>query len=108
MAGAVIQVTSQFLGECIIDSIREQFPTRKIQRGDAYMDGGRHLLRMNMTLMSPDEKKQIELIYKLQVCEILARLKISQSQRWCKRAKKSKAELNAPKSSNFFIETFES
>ena len=56
MAGAVIQVASQFLGESIIDSVRKQFPTRKIQRGDAYMDGGRHLVRVNMILMSPDEK----------------------------------------------------
>jgi hypothetical protein len=63
MAGAVVQVASQFLGQSIIDSIRKQFPGRKTQRGDAYMDGGRHLLRMNMELIDSEDQEPIELAF---------------------------------------------
>jgi hypothetical protein len=63
MAGAFVQVASQFLGQSIIDSIRKQFPSRKVQRGDAYMDGGRHLLRMNIKLIHPVDKRLIQVAY---------------------------------------------
>ena len=63
MAGAAVQVSSQFLGQSIVDSIRKQFPAPKSQRGDAYMDGGRHLLRMNIEFISPDDQRQIEIKY---------------------------------------------
>jgi hypothetical protein len=63
VAGAAVQVASQFLGQSIVDSIRKQFPAGKTQRGDAYMDGGRHLLRMNIKLLDPEDQEQIEIAY---------------------------------------------
>ena len=63
MAGGAVQVASQFLGQSIIDSIRKQFPGHKTQHGDAYMDVGRHLLRMNMELIDPEDQEPIELAF---------------------------------------------
>jgi len=63
IGGAFIQVASQFLGQSIVESVRRQFPTRKTQRGDAYMDGARHLLQANINLMNAREKQLIEHAY---------------------------------------------
>jgi hypothetical protein len=63
--GGVFQVASQFLGQALIDSIRKQFPNKKTQRGDAYMDGVRHLLRTNLDFIEPDERPKIELAYEM-------------------------------------------
>jgi hypothetical protein len=62
-AGGVFTVASQFLGQALINSIRKQFPNKKTQRGDAYMDGVRHLLRTNLDFIEQDQRPKIELVY---------------------------------------------
>ena len=59
LGGGVFQVASQFLGQAIINNIRKQFPDQKTQRGDAYMDGVRHLLNTNFHLIDPEELVRI-------------------------------------------------
>jgi hypothetical protein len=63
--GGVFQVASQFLGQAIINSVRKQFPNQKTRRGDAYMDGVRHLLQTNLNLIDPDDRPKIEVAYEL-------------------------------------------
>lgn len=61
--GGVFQVASQFLGQAIINGVRKQFPDQKTQRGDAYMDGVRHLLQTNFQLIAPQEQRKIKIAY---------------------------------------------
>jgi len=63
VVGSVFQVASQFIGRTLVASICKQFPGRKTQRGDAYMDGARHLLRVNFHLIDPDDHPAIEKTY---------------------------------------------
>jgi len=63
IGGAFINVASQFLGQSIVESVRRQFPTRKTQRGNAYMDGARHLLRVNIELIDVNDKQEIVFAY---------------------------------------------
>jgi hypothetical protein len=65
LGGGVFQVASQFLGQAIINNVRKQFPNQKTQRGDAYMDGVRHLLRTNFDLIASDDRPKIEVAYEL-------------------------------------------
>ena len=63
IGGAFIHVASQFLGQSIVESVRRQLPTRKTQRGDAYMDGARNLLRVNIELINAKDKQRVEVAY---------------------------------------------
>jgi hypothetical protein len=66
-AGGVFQVTTQFLGLSIVESIRKQLPRCKVQRGDEYADGARNLLRTNLELMEPAEQAKIKTLLQLSV-----------------------------------------
>ncbi|KAH9960992.1 hypothetical protein BGW80DRAFT_1360633 [Lactifluus volemus] len=68
-AGAVFQVTTQFLGLSIVESIRKQLPRRKVQRGDEYADGARNLLRTNLELMEPADQAKIKTLLQLVVTD---------------------------------------
>ena len=61
-AGAVIQVTSQFIGQILVDSICKQFPRRKTQRGDFYMDLTQHIIDNNLTLINRNDKRVIQVM----------------------------------------------
>lgn len=63
LAGGAAQVSSQFLGQALIDCIRKQFPRQKVQRGDAYMDGVRYMLRTDIDLIITEDRPKIELAY---------------------------------------------
>jgi hypothetical protein len=62
-AGGTFQVASQFIGQSLVDSIRKQFPRRRMERGDFYMDGVRNLLRTNLELIHPGDKPRIQIAY---------------------------------------------
>ncbi len=48
LAGGTIQVTSQFIGQCLVDSICNQFPRRKTQHGDFYLEHTNQVLDTNL------------------------------------------------------------
>ena len=66
-AGGMFQVASQFIGVSLVESIRKQFPRRKEQRGDAYADQARNLLRENFELIDSNEHRRIQLLLELSV-----------------------------------------
>jgi hypothetical protein len=61
---ATFQVGSQFIGQAITDSIRKQFPSRKVQRGDWYADGASNLLQtnLNLKLISSSDQQTIKVL----------------------------------------------
>lgn len=62
-AGGIFEVTSQFVGQILVDSIRKQFPRQKTQRGDFYMDLTHHILDANLSLIKPNDKKSIRILF---------------------------------------------
>lgn len=65
LGSGVVHVTSQFVGQSLINSIRKQLPKQKMQRGDAYMDGVRYLLRTNFDFIEKGDRPKIDLAYNL-------------------------------------------
>jgi hypothetical protein len=61
-AGGIIQVTSQSMGQFLVDSIRKQFRRRKTQRGDFYLDQTNQVLDTNLSLIKPDDQQTIEVM----------------------------------------------
>lgn len=61
-AGGVFQVTSQHIGQCLVESIRKHFPRQKTQRGDFYVDLTYHILDTNLSLIKPCDKRTIEIM----------------------------------------------
>lgn len=66
-AGGIFQVTSQLVGQSLIDSIRKQFSRRKTQRGDFYLDLTHHVLDTNLPLIKRDDKQLIEVMFEASV-----------------------------------------
>jgi hypothetical protein len=65
--GGVFQVTSQFIGQTIVEGILKQFPCRKVQRGDLYADQARNLLQTHLELIDIAEQTHIENLLSLLV-----------------------------------------
>jgi hypothetical protein len=70
-AGGVFQVTSQYIGQCLVESICKQFPRQKTQRGDFYVDLTYHLLDANLSLIKPEDKLTILMMIEKSVIESL-------------------------------------
>lgn len=62
-ADGVFHVTSQFIGQTIIDGIRRQFPQRKTERGDYYVDLTQNILEANLPVIKPNDKQIIEVMF---------------------------------------------
>jgi hypothetical protein len=71
-ASGIIQVTSQSMGQILVDSIRKQFPHRKTQRGDFYLDYTNQVLDTNLSLIKPDDQHTIKVMLETSVPVILA------------------------------------
>ncbi|KAN0105402.1 hypothetical protein V8E52_011069 [Russula decolorans] len=61
-AGGIFQVTSQHIGQCLVESTRKQFPRQKTQRGDFYVDLTYHILDANLSLIKPRDKRTIQIM----------------------------------------------
>lgn len=66
-ASKIIQVTSQSIGQILVDSIRQQFPRRKTQRGDFYLDNTNQVLDTNLSLIEPDDQHTITVMLETSV-----------------------------------------
>jgi hypothetical protein len=66
-AGGIIQVTSQSMGQILVDSIRKQFPGRKTQRGDFYLDHTNQVLDTNLSLIKLDDQHTIKVMLETSV-----------------------------------------
>ncbi len=69
-AGGIFQVTSQHLGQYLVEGIRKQFPRRKTQRGDFYVDLTYHILDANLSLINPHDKHTIRRMIRKSVFKI--------------------------------------
>lgn len=67
LAGGIVQVTSQSIGEFLVDSICQQFPGRKTQRGDFYLDHTNQVLDANLSLIKPDDQRTIKVMLETSV-----------------------------------------
>jgi hypothetical protein len=70
-AGGVFQVTSQHIGQCLVESLRKQFPRQKAQRGDFYVDLTYHILDANLSLIKPCDNRTIQIMMEKSVLELL-------------------------------------
>jgi hypothetical protein len=66
-ASGIVQVTSQSIGQILVDSIREQFPHRKTQRGDFYLDHTNQILDTNLSLIKRDDQRTIKVMLETSV-----------------------------------------
>lgn len=66
-AGGIIQVTSQSMGQILVESIRKKFPHRMTQRGDFYLDHTNQVLDTNLSLIKPDDRHTIKLMLETSV-----------------------------------------
>jgi hypothetical protein len=63
----IIQVTSQSIGQILVDSIRKQFPHRKTLRGDFYLDHTNQVLDTNLSLIKRDDQHIIKVMLETSV-----------------------------------------
>jgi hypothetical protein len=61
-ATGIIQVTSQSMGQFLVDSIREQFPHQKTLRGDFYLDQTNQVLDTHLSLIKRDDQHTIKVM----------------------------------------------
>jgi len=61
-AGGIVQVTSQYIGHSLVDSVRKQFPGQKTQRGDFYVDLTYHILDSDLSLIDPCDQRTIQVL----------------------------------------------
>jgi hypothetical protein len=59
-SGGIFQVTSQHIGQILVEGICKQFPRQKTQRGDSYVDLTYDILDTNLSLIKPDDKHTIQ------------------------------------------------
>ena len=69
-AGGVFQVTSQHIGQHLVESICKQFPRQKTQRGDFYVDLTYHILDANLSLIKPHDQHTIQIMIEKSVLEL--------------------------------------
>jgi hypothetical protein len=63
--GGIFQVTSQHIGQFLVESVRKQFPRQKKRRGDFYVELTYHLLDANLSLIPPDDQRTIQIMMEM-------------------------------------------